>query len=194
MKKLLLGACTAGLFLSVGCLQEYNYVDPGQNLGLGSSSSSNIAMSDGYLAGDFGSRTGFEGEATRLEGSTDRQYKMSVVNVVREQRGTGAGMVILSTSDITLDELTPGEHRFSYDEASYSRTNIFVNVCSGADDTMFDYDAPAENGTVTITDGANGLRTVEVVTETPTVDPVTGLQTGEMEESSSNFSYQPNRG
>lgn len=194
MKTLLFGACTAGLLLSVGCMQEYNYLDPAQNAGIGTSASSNLSLTDGYLAGDFGARRGFDGEATRLEGSTDRQYKMSVVNVVREQNNVGAGMVILSTSDITLDELTPGEHRFSYDEASYARTNIFVNVCSGADDSMFDYDAPAESGTVTVTDGANGLRTVEVVTETPTVDPVTGLQTGNVEVSNSTFSYQPNRG
>lgn len=191
MKTLLLGACTVGLL--TGCLQERTYLDPEQNLGFNSGSSSNMSLRDGRLSGDFGPRRGFDGEATRLEGSNDPQYGMTVVNVVREQQNVGAGMVILSISGRTLDNFEAGEHTFRYDQNELSATNneVFVNVCGGNDDSAFDYDAPAESGTITVEDTADGLRQVDIHTETPVLDPATGLQTDDVEISDSSFSYQP---
>ena len=63
------------------------------------------------------------------------------------------------------------------------------NVCGGADDTAFDYDAPARDGTITIEDSPEGLRSVDVHTETPTIDNNTGAETGEVELSDSSFSF-----
>lgn len=193
MKNILLGASTAGLLAaSVGCVQDFTYVDPAQNVGF--SGGSNMALRDGFLAGDFGARRGFEGEATRLEGTSDRQYQNTSVNVVREQRGVGAGMVIVAISGTTLDALSAGEHRFSYDEAALDAEAIYVNVCSGDSASGFDYDQPAQNGSLTIEDSPNGLRTVDVHTEAPRLDPVTGVETGEIEESDATFSFQPQQG
>ncbi len=182
MKNILLGACTAGLTLSAGCLQDYNYVDPTESV-LGS----NMQLADGYLAGDFGDRTGFDGEATGLEGNIDRQYQNTSVNVVREQRGLGAGMIILHVSGNTLDRLAPGEHTFSRDEA-LSDQAIYVNVCGGQSASAFDYDQPA-SGTLTIEDSPNGLRTVDIQTEAPRLD-VNGNETNEVEASTASFTFQ----
>jgi hypothetical protein len=193
MKKLLLGALTTGLCGSVGCVQEYDYVDPTQNVDLGGGAS-NMALQDGFLAGDFGTRRGFDGEATRLEGNSDREYRSTSVNVVREQRGLGAGMVILAVSGTTLDEMATGEHRFSYDEASFSDEAIYVNVCGGDSSSSFDYDQPARNGSVTIEEAPNGLRSVDIQTATPVLDPATGIETGDVETATTSFTFRPQRG
>lgn len=192
MKHILLGACGAGILASIGCVQDFTYVDPAQNIGF--AGGSNMALRDGFLAGDFGARRGFDGEATRLEGTSDRQYQNTSVNVVREQRGVGAGMVIVAVSGTTLEALSVGEHRFSYDEAELASEAIYVNVCGGDSASGFDYDQPAQNGTVTIEDAPNGLRTVDVHTEAPRLDPITGVETGEMEESDATFTFQPQQG
>ena len=197
MKNLLLGAATTALagfvVTSTGCLQERTYVDPVGDPGFGGASASNMSVRDGYLKGDFGVRRGFDGEATNLQGTNDAEYRMTTVNVVREEASRGAGMVILSTSGRTLDELEPGEHAFHYDETGLGDDEIFVNVCGGADASAFDYDSPAANGTLTIEDTPTGLRRVDLHTETPLLDPATGAPTGTIETSDSSFAYQPNR-
>lgn len=191
MKNLLLGACAAGLSLSTGCVQEFTYVDPTQNIDIATGTGNTMSLRDGYLVGDFGARRGFDGETTRLEGSTDLEYKSTSVNIVREQRGVGAGMVILAISGTTLDEMALGEHRFNYDEAGFSDEAVYANVCGGDSSSSFDYDQPARNGTIVIEEAPGGQRTVEVHTETPVLDPMTGLETGEIETSTSNFTFQP---
>jgi hypothetical protein len=197
MKNLLLGAATSALagfvVTSTGCMQERTYVDPTVDLGFGGLPASNMNLRDGYLRGDFGVRRGFDGEATNLQGSNDVDYRMTTVNIVREESARGAGMVILSTSGRTLDQLEPGEHAFRYDETGLGADEIFVNVCGGADASAFDYDAPATAGTLTIEDTPTGERRVDLHTETPVVDPSTGMPTGGIESSDSSFSYQPNR-
>ncbi len=182
MKNILLGACTAGLTFMVGCVQDYNYTDPTESL-----AGANMVLADGYLAGDFGDRTGFDGEATGLQGNIDRQYENTSVNVVREQRGVGAGMVILHISGNTLDKLAQGEHTFSRDEG-LSDEAIYVNVCGGQSASAFDYDQPA-SGTLTIEDSPNGLRTVDIQTEAPRLDR-DGNPTRDMEESQASFTFQ----
>jgi hypothetical protein len=191
MKTLLLGACTLGL-LATGCLQERTYLDPEQNLGPNTGSSSNMTLRDGHLTGDFGPRRGFDGEATRLEGSNDPQYGMTTVNVVREQQDVGAGMVILSISGKTLDDFQVGEHRFSYDQNDLSsNSQVFTSVCSGVDGSAFDYDQPADTGTITIEETTDGQRNVDVHTETSVIDPSTGIPTDDVELSDSSFTYSP---
>ena len=103
----------------------------------------------------------------------------------------GAGMVILAISGTTLDEMALGEHRFNYDEAGFSDQAVYANVCGGDSSSSFDYDQPARNGTIVIEEAPGGQRTVEVQTETPVLDPMTGLETGEVETSTSNFTFRP---
>jgi hypothetical protein len=172
-------------------MQEFAYVDPMQNVDIASGTGNTMSLRDGYLVGDFGTRRGFDGETTRLEGSTDLEYKSTSVNIVREQRGVGAGMVILAISGTTLDEMALGEHRFNYDEAGFSDQAVYANVCGGDSSSSFDYDQPARNGTIVIEEAPGGQRTVEVQTETPVLDPMTGLETGEVETSTSNFTFRP---
>jgi len=188
MKNNLRHAATAALVIaSTGCLQERTYVDPTANLGFSPETASNMTLRDGALRGDFGARRGFDGVATNLQGSDDPQFRMTTVNIVREEAGRGAAMVIVSTSGRTLDELELGEHVFRYDETGLGDDEIFVNVCGGQDASAFDYDAPAANGSLTIEDTPEGLRTVAVHTETPTVDPATGAPTGAIEITDSSF-------
>jgi hypothetical protein len=176
--------------LSAGCLQDKTYLDPDQNAGFNNTSASTMQLRDGSLRGDFGGRRGFNGEATRLEGSNDPAYGMTVVNVVREQQDTGAAMVILSISGKTLDQYEVGEHAFHYDESSLNTNEqVFANVCSSAGSSdSFDYDAPAQDGTITIEDSPEGLRNVQVHTETPVVDG-SGVPTGDVEITDSAFSF-----
>lgn len=194
MKTLLLGAvCSVGLLSTVGCLQDRTYLDPQQNAGFNNTSASQMSLRDGRLAGDFGGRRGFNGEASRLEGSNDPAYGMTTVNVVRSQEEVGAAMVILSISGRSLDKFEVGEHSFHYDESSLdTNEQVFVNVCGGADDTAFDYDAPARDGTITIEDSPEGLRSVDIHTETPMIDNNTGLETGDVELTDSSFSFPMN--
>jgi hypothetical protein len=103
-------------------------------------------------------------------------------------------MVILAISGTTIDEMAVGEHRFSYDEASFSDEQIYANVCGGDSSSSFDYDQPARNGTLTIEEAPNGLRTVDIQTEAPVLDPVTGVETGEVETSTATFTFRPQRG
>lgn len=191
MKTLVLGAGTLVLLGAVtGCLQQRTYIDPEQSLDFTSETASNMSLHDGRLSGDFGARKGIDGEATRLEGSNDAQYGMTVVNVVREQKDVGAAMVILSISGRTLNDFEPGEHMFSYDENDLSDSQVFVNVCGGNDDSAFDYDAPAD-GNIVITQTPDGQRQVDIHTETLVLDPSTGESTGTVELSDSSFTYQP---
>jgi hypothetical protein len=192
MKNLILGTCVSGLMLaSVGCVDSYTYVDQdllnGGFLGAGS----NMQLTNGRLRGDFGPRSGFDGDATFMSGTNDREYQMTTVNVSREQDRLGAGMVILSVVGRTLDELGPGQHRFAYSDSGLDQ-QIYVNGCSGPGIESFDYDLPADRGTVSIEETPEGLRRVEVITETTRVDPVTGnILAGEVETSETVFHYAP---
>ena len=169
--------------LSGGCLQDFDAVAGDSALGAGSA----VAVADGFLAGDFGGRRGFDGAATHLSASTDVQHASSLVHVMREQRAVGAGMVIISLSGRTLDDLEPGEHAFSYDEATLEIQSIFVNVCSGETGAAFDYDAPVARGSLVVDASADGARTIDLHTETPRVDPVTGKDTDVVETSDVSF-------
>ena len=169
--------------LSGGCLQGIDANDDDSALGAGVP----VGIGEGFLAGDFGSRRGFVGDATRLEASIDRQHKSSLVHVVREQRGVGAAMVLVSLSGRTLDELEVGEHAFSFDEATLETQSIFVNVCGGDTGAAFDYDAPAARGTLVVDIRDDGARTIDVHTETPRIDPATGKDTDVVETSDVSF-------
>jgi hypothetical protein len=175
-------------------MQDMTYLDPGvPGLAFGGTGSS-MSLRDGRLRGDFGVRKGFDGSATNLQGTNDPEYRMTTVNVVREEEGRGAGMVILSLSGRTLDELEPGEHSFRYDDTSLAGDQeIFANVCGGSGATSFDYDAPASRGTLAVAIADDGTRRVDLHTETPTIDPATGLQDGGVELSDSSFAWQPAR-
>ncbi len=170
--------------LSAGCLQGLGGGDDDSVFGSGSP----VAIADGFVAGDFGARRGIVGEATRLEASTDEEHSSSLVHVVRDQRGVGTGMVLISLSGRTLADLDVGEHAFSYDEASLETQSIFVNVCSGDSGAAFDYDVPAARGVLVVEVADDGARTIDVHTETPRVDPATGADTETVEISDVSFS------
>lgn len=172
-----------------GCLNERVYVDPNQNVEFGAGSGSapsNLAVQNGRLRGDFGPRRGFDGETTELSGSSDREWNQSTVNVTRTEQTRGTGMVILWTQGVLLEDLEPGAHDFLYDENSLDLPPVSANVCSGADSASIDYDLPAEQVSVVVTQTPEG-RQFDVHTETPVVDMETGERSGAVETSDSTF-------
>jgi hypothetical protein len=192
MKNLLLGTCASGLLLaSVGCIDSYTYVDQDLLNGGFLGSGANMQLQNGRLQGDFGPRGGFDGDATLMSGNNDREYQMTTVNVAREQDRVGAGMVILSVVGRTLDDLEPGEHRFVYSESGLDQ-QIYVNGCSGPDVRSFDYDLPADQGTVSVEQAPDGTRRIDIQAETTRVDPATGQpMVGSVETAEASFVYTP---
>ena len=183
-----------GLALATSaCLQQRELMDPETNLGIESGGPiANIALSNGLLRGDFGSRRGFDGEATGMSGSSDYEFKSTNVVVTREEQSRGAGMVILWTSGKTLDELEVGRHTFEYDPESLDQDTVTANVCSGESAGAIDYDQPADRGTLVIENDPTGGRNVTVETETARLDPITGERDfSQMETSSTTFTFVP---
>lgn len=178
---------------TTACVQQRELMDPQSNLGIESGGPmANIALSDGNLRGDFGSRRGFDGDATEMSGSSDYEFKTSNVVVTREENGRGAGMVILWTNGETLEQLEPGRHDFQYDPEALEQGTVTANVCSGESAGSIDYDQPADRGTVTVEDVPEGGRRIDVHTETAELDPTTGNRDfSNMEESDTAFVFAP---
>lgn len=190
--KLLVPALGLSL-LSVGCLQERELMDPQANLGIEAGGAvTNLAVKNGLLRGDFGARRGFDGEATEMTGTSDREFKTSSVVVTREEEGRGAGMVILWTNGKTLEQLELGRHDFAYDPESIDQDEVTANVCSGAAAGSIDYDQPADRGHIIVEDNPEGGRDIELHTETARLDPITGERDfSRMETSTTAFTFQP---
>src|SRR5205807_1848053 len=131
-----------------------------------------MKLEDGALKGDFGPRKGFDGPSTTLQGTTDVQWKTSTVTVARSEQVRGTGMVILWTNGVTLDELEPGRHDFTFDASSLDPQTVTMNVCSGNDTSSIDYDTPVDHVTATVTPTSAG-KTIALHTETHTIDPAT---------------------
>jgi hypothetical protein len=187
--KLLLGTLAVAT-LAIGCVNQKEYMDPAQNLGL-NGSVSNMAVRDGMLRGDFGPRRGFDGNATEMNGSSDYEFKTSNVNITREENDRGAGMVILWTNGRTLEQLETGRHEFEYDPNSIDQDEVSANVCSGASPGSMDYDQPADRGHIVVSDNPEGGRQVDVHTETFRLNPVTGARTDDLEVSDTSFTFVP---
>jgi hypothetical protein len=187
-----LGLAVTGL-LTTGCLQQRELMDPEANLGIEAGGPvANIALSDGLLAGDFGSRRGFDGDATEMNGSTDYEFKTTNVVVTREENSRGAGMVILWTNGRTLEQLEVGRHDFEYDPQALEQDTVTANVCSGDSAASIDYDQPADRGTLLVEDDPEGGRRITVETETARLDPTTGDRDfNRMETSSTSFTFVP---
>lgn len=145
-----------------------------------------IALRDGLLAGDFGPRRGIAGSATWLEGRSDGDS--TSVHIVREQRGVGTGMVIVSLSGVSFDELTSGAHAFSVDENTLDAQTIFVNVCSGDADVAFDYDVPARGTLVVDRVVVDGVEVVDI-----DVHAESARSDGGIDVTDASFSYVPVR-
>lgn len=182
MKHIVIGALA--LVAAAGCINDRVYMDPVQNLG-GAGSENSLNLRNGNLRGDFGPRTGIDGPAV-AEGSSMPAARSSTVTVQREEQGRGTGMVILWTDGLLLEQLDVGEHEFAYDAASMDSPQIAANVCSGPDGGSIDYDAPADRGTVVVSDTPAG-RQIAVHTETEVIDAMDGAPTGQVEVSDTTF-------
>lgn len=163
-------AMVAVALAAVGCMNDRTYMDPVQNLS-GTGTDNALRLSDGSLRGDFGPRTDIDGPAV-AEGSSSLGSNSSTVTVTRAEQGRGTGMVILWTNNVLLEQLETGEHPFSYDAESLDTPSLAANVCSGPDGGSIDYDRPADQGTLVVTETPQG-REIAVHTET-VVDETTG--------------------
>jgi hypothetical protein len=178
--------------LSIGCMQQREFMDPTSNLGIENGrSQSNMSMRNGLVRGDFGERRGFDGEATHMDGASDYEFKSSYVNVARQEESRGAGMVIVSTNGKTLEQLEIGRHDFEYNEESLDQDVVLVSVCSGTSVGAIDYDQPADRGHLVVSDNPEGGRRIDVHTETAELDPVTGARLSQTESSDTSFVFVP---
>lgn len=192
MKKLLLAVPVATLGL-VGCIQETEYVDPNSNVSFANANTpSNLELADGRLNGDFGPRSGFDGPATEMSGTSDPGFQTSTTTITRTEQGRGTGMLILWTNGVLLENIQPGEPQiYTYDASGYDTPAVSANICSGAgDSSSIDYDAPAEEVEVQVTRTPNG-RVYDVTTRTPAMDAF-GTPTGEMDEATGSFTLVNN--
>jgi len=148
-------AAAALVPLSVGCLQQVDYVEP-ESIGFFDNDSSYRDISpnirDGVLSGQFGPNDQpFNNDAaTSVSGYTD-DYGSSNVTVITERNGR-MGMLIVDTYNASLLTLPAGTYRSSSTEAS----QVGVMVCSS------DFDAPANDANVIIVDQPDGTRNVTV--------------------------------
>lgn len=177
---------------TAGCMNERVYMDPSQTTGFGGSQASNLNLQNGSIRGDFGPRRGFDGAATEMQGSSDLQLRSSTVSVTRSEDVRGTGMIILWTNRLALEELELGAHDFAYDPTSFDTPPVSANVCSGVDSASIDYDRPADQVTVVVSQTPEGRR-YDVHTETALVDPVTGEAGTDVETSDTSFVVAPAR-
>jgi hypothetical protein len=183
----------AAIATTSGCLGERSYVDPSAAPTLDlNGSAANANLTQGHLTGDFGPRTGIDGAATMLQGQNDREFDTATVNLAVSSPTRGAGMIILSLNK-SLDSLPAGRHTFGLTADGQALGLAFVNHCSGATTDSIDYDQPATSGTITVTEqtGTTAGRLVDVVTQAPKLDPVTGSATSQVETSHGSFVYTP---
>lgn len=142
--------------LSVGCLQQVDYVEP-ESIGFfggdsGDYTDISSSIRDGVLSGRFGPNDRrFDNEAaTSVSGFTD-SYGSSNVTLITDGGGR-IGMLIIDTYDASLVTLPAGTYRSSSTQAS----QVSVMVCSA------DFDAPANDADVVIADQPDGTRTITV--------------------------------
>lgn len=191
MKKLLL-AVPVATFALVGCVESKLYVDPESSASFTNGAPSNLQLSNGALAGEFGPRDGFDGPATEMTGTSDPEFESSTTTVTRTEDGRGTGMLILWTNGVLLENIRAGETQtFTYDPNSYDAPLVSANLCSGAgDSSTIDYDAPAQEVDLTVTRTPEG-RVYDVTTRTPRLDAL-GNETGELGEASGSFTLVGN--
>jgi hypothetical protein len=173
---------------TTGCLNERTYVNPEQSAGI---QTSNLNLQDGRMRGDFGPRRGFDGIATEMQGASDREWNTSTVTIARSEGTRGTGMVILWTNQQLLENLPVGAHDFRYDPSSLDPPAVAANVCSGGDTSSIDYDRPADNVTLLVSQTPGG-RQYELHTETEILDAMDG-RTGTFETSDTTFVVGPSR-
>jgi hypothetical protein len=184
------------LVAAVGCSSEYSYVEPSA-VPVGQ-----LAVANGAIQGEFGSRGRVSGEASVLDAQDYGDTNAAMIYLGRNESDVGAAMVILSVNGAALENLAVGDHTFSYSEFG-SDVSILANTCSGAARDLpassgvemaeaMDYDQPADSGVVTVSELPNGLRQVVVRTETLPVDPNTNQPMGEsVHVAEASFQFQP---
>jgi hypothetical protein len=187
MKHVALPLLAIGIAATTACMNEREYMDPTVGSSFGSNGeTTGLNLQNGALRGDFGARRGFDGPADELQGSSDTAWPSSTVTLTRTEQERGTGMVILWTQGITIENLAVGTHDFRYDPNSVDTPPVSANVCSGRNASDIDYDRPADQVTVDVTQTPAG-RQFDVHTETARVDPATGEATDEIEASDSTF-------
>lgn len=143
---------TLALVALVGCVNERLYVDENSNTSFvgGGAAPSNLQIENATLRGDFGPRTGFDGAATEITGTSDPDFQSTTASVTRTETNRGTGMLILWTNGVLLEDIQPGT--YTMDPNSYETPAISANSCSGAGDSAsIDYDEPTDEVEVQVT-------------------------------------------
>ena len=194
MKKLATLATLISAVAIVGCTAETPYTEPSNLEGFESVAGDNfydygnMLLRQGEMRGDVGSVRGIDSDASMLTGYDDGEWASVEVHADTTR---GSAMNLLEVQG-GMDELEPGfEGTFSSDD--YNETlNVQVINCSGDSRYDWDYDAPADEVDVVVTEGsAPGDVLVDYEARTFRVDPFTGLQTGEAEMVTGSFEFTP---
>ncbi|MBI1945901.1 MAG: hypothetical protein HYS27_09405 [Deltaproteobacteria bacterium] len=169
MRALLLITPALALALTA-CMVERDYTDPYQAIpdvgGDEWGEGSDLPIRSGWVRGDLGQVRDFDAAANESYGYTDGSY--SNVTVTAYDAQERMGMIIVDLSGADLRSVRAGSYRFGDLSAdSVGGGTLSVIGCSSSTDTYFD--APANEGTVVITDTTEG-RQVDVEAQLPTDD------------------------
>ncbi len=169
MRALLLVTPAIALAMTA-CMVEREYSDPFQAMPTAdrewTGEGSDLRVSNGRVRGDLGQVRDFDAAANDSYGYSDGSY--SNVTVTAYDQSERMGMIIVDLSGADLRTARAGSYRFGgLSSDSVGGGTLSVIGCSSATDSY--YDAPADEGTVTITDTPEG-RQVDVEAQLPTDD------------------------
>lgn len=166
MRALLLVTPALALAMTA-CMVDREYTDPNQAIqemgGQDWGDGSDMPIRSGWVRGDLGQVRNFDAAANDSYGYTDGSY--SNVNVTAYDAQERMGMIIVDLSGADLRSVRAGSYRFGGMSAdSVGGGTLSVIACSSATDSYFD--APADEGTVVISDTTEG-RQVDVEAQLP---------------------------
>lgn len=145
----------------------------------------NLEVLAGHMRGDVGGRN-VDSDASLLTGYGDADY--ASVEVHAEGRD-GAAMNLVDIFG-GIDALSPGLQRtFSArDEVNYDALSVSVLNCAGDSRYAWDYDQPADEVEVAVSEGSEpGVLRVSYTARTFEQDPFTSLPTGRTSDVSGHF-------
>ena len=157
------------------CMNDRVYMDPKRNTPEYQANSSDGRFRDATLRGDFGDRTDFDGPA-EVTGYSDPDTMSTSATVTRDEGDRGAGMIILMSNGVLLDQLDAGTHKFSGQDFD---APVFASVCSGANANAIYYDATADEVVLDVEEKPEGKH-LQVTTTTQQRD-IFGSATGDQE-------------
>lgn len=194
-KKLVtLSSLVAAFGALTGCMTQNEYYDQYdservefvERSGVVDAYEGNLDLLAGHMRGDVGNVRDIDSNASLLTGYGDTEY--ASVELHADTR-SGVAMNLLDIYG-GLDALEPGlvQTFRSSDDIDYGALNVQVLNCAGQARYSWDYDQPADEVQVRVSEADEpGALRVNYTARTFDVDPFTGLQTGGVSEVAGSF-------